>query len=351
MVNPRPVAKLFLLTMVASLSAVTVRGQAANIPTFTNYVRLSPDTKAGLGNTATVFNGTIYLAMKGMGNNNFYLSTSTNGSSVTTSSRSDGEFGLMNFAPSLTVYNNMLYAAFVDGYGDVYLTTSTGGTAASFSTPTRIYGPGSYGNSLSPDGPPTLVLYNGYLYVFFELVDQTNGNQIQSLYFDGTSWHAAGSCAYRPSSVATGATDHSAVGAAVLNNKLIVGTQVGSSSTSNVLMVCNATSVNDPGNFITYSSINPEGGISATVYGSALYFAFKSNLSANYLQITGTQDGTTFNMPGVIFDGYQTQYVERINGQTGYEIAPALVVFNSRLWVYMTANDSTHYLYEIQSNY
>jgi hypothetical protein len=287
--------------------------------------------------------------MKGMGNNDFYLSTSTNGSNVSTTSRSDGEFGLVNYAPSIAVYNSLLYVAFTDGYGDIELTTSSGGSASSFSSPVRIYQPGQFGNTLMPDGPPTLVVFNGYLYVFFELVDQTNGNQIQSMYFDGTSWHAPGACAYTPSSVATGATDHSGVGAAVFNNKLYLGTQIGSTSSSNTLMVCSASGVYDPGNFTTYNSINPEGGISATVFNGGLFFGFKNNTSGNYLELTGTDDGTTFTTPGVIFDGIETTYKIQINGTAGYEIAPALLNFNNQLWVFYTANDNTHYLYQIHS--
>ncbi len=345
----RSIAKACLYLALAGNLNVAARAQSAPIPNFNNYVRLSPDTKAGLGASATLFNGAVYLAMKGMGNNNFYLSTTTNGSGVTTTSRSDGEFALLNFAPSITVYNNSLYMAFTDGYGHVYLTNSGGGAASSFSTPQLIYEPGQYGNYLMPNSPPTLVVFNGYLYVFFELVDQANGNQIQSLYYDGSSWHASGSCAYVPRSVASGATDHSAVGAAVFNSKLVVGAQIGSSSTSNVLSVCTATGVSDPGNFITYSSINPEGGIAAGLYNGGLYFAFKSNSTANYLVLTGTKDGTTFTTPGVFFDGIETTHKIQINGTAGYEIAPALLTFNSDLWVYYTANDNTHYLYEIRS--
>jgi hypothetical protein len=328
----------------AMLLTLSLSGTAA-LAQFSNYTRLSPDTKAGLGASVAVLSGTAYLAMKGDGNNNFYISTTTDGVDVTSTSRSDGEFGLLNYAPSIAVYNGELYVVFVDGYSDVYLTTSRGGGASSFSTPTRIYEPGSFGNSLYPDGPPTLVAFGGNLYAFFELVNETSGDQIQSIYFNGTEWQGSGTCAYTPSSLATGATDHAAVGAAVFNSTLYVGTQIGSSSTANTLTVCSSASPSSSGTFTNYSSINPEGGISATVFLGDLYFGFKSNSSQNYLELAQSSDGTNFTW--TIFDGVETSYKIQINGTSGYEIAPALTVFNSDLYVFYTANDNTHYLYQI----
>jgi hypothetical protein len=331
------------MVVIAGFCSLMAYGQSQ----FTNYTRLSPNTKAGLGASAVNFNGTVYLAMKGMGNDNFYLSSTTDGIHVATTSRSDGEFGLLNFAPSLAVYKNTLYAAFVDGYAHVYITKSSGGDASSFSTPSRIYQPGTFGNTLWPDGSPTLAVVGNYLYLFFVLVDETDGNQIQSMYFDGTSWHGPGPCAYTPASVSTGATDHAAVGVAAFNNKLYVGMQIGSSTTANTLTVCSSTGISNKGTFKNYPSIHPEGGISAATWDNDLFFGFKGNTGSNYLNLLLSGDGVNFS--SIVFDGNQTNYPIRINGTTGYEIAPSLVPFDSQLWIFYTSNDNTHYLYEVSS--
>ena len=325
---------LVMCLMLSVISAATYTyGQAAPVLSFTSYTRLSPNTKTGLGASTAYLNGTIYLAMKGDGNDYLWLSKSTNGTNVTST-----EYGtVINYAPSIAVFNNKLYVAYTTQSGSIYEISTTDGSI--FTAPVLVYSP----SSLAATSGPTLVVYNGSLYAYWE-EDYTNvvpQNQIEGavMSVDGTFWSATGLCFYSGSTSTNSPTSHSAVGAAVFNSQLFLGIQLGNSTTANTLLVCRS------GGFTSYSLIHPEGGISAAVYNGSLYFAYKGNTSANYLELTGTSDGSTFTTPGT----QVTSPPIRINGTSGYEIAPSLLNYNSKLWVFYTANDNTHYLYQTHS--
>ena len=345
-------------------TGVTPGVSSGSILTLSSYTRVSPTEKAGLGTGAAIFNGTLYLAWKGMGNDYFNISHSTDATGKTISSPitlTNGEFGIMNSAPSLAVYNGVLYAAFTDGYGKVQLTSSTDGST--FSTPSQVlfYGPGT-GSSNSGayagwvDSAPTLVVFDGNLYVFFQVADNDDGHYVISANVsNGGGSYNPGPCSYTPSSTQTQAIDHSSVGAAVLQNTLVVGMQVANPNGANSLMVCNAYSASYPGFFTNITSISPGSGISAASYvdvnsNASLYFAFKDNTSSNYLSIAGTTDGVSFSPFSYSnTDSRFTKGVLQINGQSPWEIAPTIVNYNNGYLVFYTANDNTHYIYSAYS--
>jgi hypothetical protein len=318
----------------------------------TSPTRISPNTKAGQGVSAALFNNTIYLAMKGMGNDNLWISKSTDGVHVTTAQYTNIT---LKYAPAMIVFNNLLYIAYVDGRtassGAVQLLSTVDGST--LSSVGSIFVPSGIGSDVAASSSPTLVEYNGTLHAYWETdFTGTDTNYPYSTYksnyirvatmnsYDPATWNVdTGECSTSPSNRAMAPTSRSAVGAAVFNDKLYVAYQRGTSTSANTLVICNGGS-----SYTEYSSINPEGGITAIVHNNSLYFAFKGNTDSNYFELTGTTDGINFTSPG-------TQYTAiRINGASGDQIAPALLNFNNELYTFNTANDNTHYLYVDNSN-
>jgi len=344
------VSKRLIFIFVLSLFTATAQAQTAPDLTFTSTTRISPDTKAGLGASAVVYNGEIYLAMQGMGTYYLTISKSTDGVHVTTTVYPNI---VIEYAPSLVVFNNTLYIAYVDhrtaSHGAVELLSTTDGST--LNSAGTIYMPSGTGADVAASGPPTLVEYNDTLYAYWETdftyTDPSFPNGSPSSYIrvakmysnDPSTWNVdVGECSTSPLNQTKAPTSHSAVGAAVFNNTLYVAYQRGTSTSANALLVCSGGY-----NYTEHTNINPEGGIAAVVFNGSLYFAFRGNTSKNIINFTGTQDGLNFTTPSVPSGN-------GINGTSGYEIAPALLPFNNELYVFTTANDNTHYLYSFHSN-
>jgi hypothetical protein len=342
-------SKRSILIFALALFTAIAQAQTAPVLSLSSYTRISPNTKAGLGASAVLYNGEIYLAMKGMGNEYLKISKTTDGVHVTTTEYTNIT---IKYAPSMVVFNNTLYIAYVDdrtaSSGAVELLSTTDGST--LNSAGTIYMPSGTGADVAASGPPTLVEYGGTLYAYWET--DTTGYDINYPYssykssyirvakmsYDPSTWNVdVGPCGSQPAGALP--TSHAALGAAVFNDKLYVAYQHSTSSGTNTLMVCAGGTT-----YTQYSGINPDGGIAATVFDGSLYFAYKSNTSGNYLELTGTTDGFNFTEPG-------TQYSAiRINGDSSYQIAPALLNFNNELYTFYTANDNTHYLYMVHSN-
>ncbi len=337
---------LFAFVTSSALLSSGIQAETAPVLDLTSgaYVTSSPQTLTGMGQSATIaFGGGIYVAFQSHSGNYLWVELSSDGQHYTNPGTAFKSI-LMSYAPSILEFNNLLYVAYTTPSGGIDVIDS--GDGVSFSAPVSVYAPTGIGTDVPVTSPPTLAVFNGALYVFWEsnytiTSDGVNynDNMIQSSVTpDGVNWTEGNGdgalCNYgwnnnigelRPMS-------NSAVGAAVFNGNLYVAAQLGSGADgSNELAVCStATGYN------YYPSIMPGSGISATVYNGSLYLAFKYNHSGNELELTGTEDGTNFTTPVTSYGN------DIINGNN--EIAPSIIPFNGELYVYFTKSDSAHEL-------
>ena len=309
--------------------------QAAPELNLTNPVNIGPDpqTATGMGMSSAVFNSTIYVAFKANNGPTIWIESSPDGVNYTDPGNHYTDFQT-NFAPSLATFNGKLFLAYTTTSGGIDVASSTDGITFSL---TGTYVPSGNGLVQNVTSPPTLVVFDGQLYLFWEDDDQAgslNQNSIQSaVSSDGSGSFIFGggygsNCDhFQGPSDAPHALSGAAVGAAVFNDVLYVATLLGSGSAdSNELSVCAV-----PGPTNLYPLINPGSGISATVYNGSLYLAFKYNHSDNMLELTGTEDGINFNQPVVSYGNI------RIFGSN--QVAPSITVFNDELFVFSAAND------------
>lgn len=86
--------------------------------------------------------------------------------------------------------------------------------------------------------------------------------------------------------------------------------------------------------YSTISGYSAGSGISATVYGNYLTFAFKDNTGSNHLYVVGTADGT--NYTGQLYNFSQ-------DGNN--EISLSVAVLNNNYHMVITGNSSIHRLW------
>jgi len=326
--------KALILLLSAQLLVQSGHAQAAAALSFTSTVPAasSPLIRSTMGTSAAVFNGQIYLAFQSKGGNYLWISTSSDGTTYTDPGTSYKSIQ-MAYAPSIATYNDALYVAYTTSTGSVDVITSTDGV--NFSTPVAIYTPGT-DVEVPATGPPSLVVYAGELFAFWE-ADYPDSNQIKvASTSNGQTWYESVGygCQYtaqtNPGVTAAHPISGAAIGTAVLNDNLYVASEIGNKSIngSNELLVCSTAH-----GWNYYPYIYPGSGISAAVHNGSLYLAFKYN-EGHTLEMTGSEDGYTFTTPVTSYSGIQ------INGSS--EIAPSLVDFNNVLYVYSISNDSEH---------
>lgn len=321
--------------------AMSVHAQSAPSLNLTSPVNIgsNPQTSTGMGMSSAVFNGTLYVAFKANNGPSLWIETSTDGVTFTDPGAHYTNIQ-SNYAPSLIVFGAKLYLAYTTTSGGISIVSSSDGV--NFSSATSVFVPSGVGNSVSVTSPPTLVVYNGILYAYWES-DYTdpgtgaNANIVGGIgSADGTDFYlSAPFCTisssqnigtYRPRSQArVGAATFAPSGNA--GEELVVAIQAAdpSDASTNELLVC------QDGSFNTYSDIKPGSGIAAAVFNGSLYLAFKYNHSDNELELTGTEDGNTFTDPVVSYNGI------RIFGSN--EVAPSMTVFNNVLYVFNAANN------------
>lgn len=246
----------------------------------------------------------------------------------------------------MAVYNGMLYLATTTTDGSINVWNSFDGV--NFVAEGDPWIPSGVGANVAATSAPSLVVFNGNLYAFWESDFTSNGinsNQIrEAVMLPNGFWQADGGgaagCEVSGNGYYNGIrpVSGSALGVTVFNNDLYVASQwaIGQGNgNDNQLGVCSLQH-----GLTLFPSLNPAGGVTAATYENSLYIGYKSNDSNNYLEITGTQDGVNFTTPA-------TQYPSvRINGDSTFQIAPSLLNYDGHLYVFETANDNTHYIYQ-----
>jgi hypothetical protein len=345
----RSVISLSAILASAALFSFSSNAQVAPALDFTSPVEIgtSPQISTGMGTAATVFNGTIYLAFQSHAGGYLWISTSTDGRNFTDPGTAYKSI-LMSYAPSIAVFNNKLYIAYTTPSGGINVISSSDGV--NFSAPVSAYTPSGIGVEVAATSPPTLVVFDGDLNVFWEInYPSTNTGEanddnftMSAETYNGTDWiqgngYGCNINANQDPSILRPRSG-SAVGAAVLNDTLYIATQLGDPQVdgSNELLVCSTANGST-----YYPAIYPGSGISAAVFNGSLYLAFKYNHSNNMLELTGTDDGENFTTPVTSYGSI------RINGNN--EIAPSIIAFNGALYAYYTANNSDHYMYMVHS--
>jgi hypothetical protein len=308
----------------------------------------SPQMSTGMGMSSAVFNNEIYVAFQSNGGNYLWISKSSDGVNYTDPGTAYKNI-LMKYAPSIATFNDKLYIAYTTPSGGINVISSSDGI--NFSTPVSPYVPSGIGTEVAATSPPTLVVFNGDLYVFWEInyVNTNSGEAVNDNFtmsaetYNGTDWiqgngYGCNINANQDPSILRPMRG-SAVGAAVFNDSLYIATQLGNPEIngSNELLVCSTSS-----GLTYYPAINPGSGISATVFDGSLYLAFKHNQGDNNLEITGTSDGQNFTTP---VTSYSATRIYGLN-----EIAPSIVSFNGEMYVFTTSNNGARNLQMDRSN-
>ncbi|MBD2651905.1 FG-GAP repeat protein, partial [Synechocystis sp. FACHB-383] len=231
-----------------------------------------PDQSTDLMPSLVSYQGTLYMAVKGSGNDpNIYITTSTDGGK-TWSDAIVAIANATNFSPSLAVYNDVLYLAYtgLDPQLNVLYSTDEG----------QSWSP-QYAIGQASNNAPTLVVYQDKLFTFFTANNQTDS--ILYIYSDNPQ-------------------------------------------------ASNSWSSDFPVTFSGGNQISPNA-VSATVFDGALYLAYQTGTQSspgNTLDITST-DGTDLSnlswalssipnivsnqSPGLTTDG-KTLYLTHTTGYT-----------------------------------
>nr|WP_322742638.1 Calx-beta domain-containing protein [Synechocystis salina] len=231
-----------------------------------------PDQSTDLMPSLVSYQGTLYMAVKGSGNDpNIYITTSTDGGK-TWSDAIVAIAGATNFSPSLAVYNDVLYLAYTGLDPQLNILYSTDGG--------QSWSP-QYAIGQASNNAPTLVVYQDKLFTFFTADNQTDS--ILYIYSDNPQ-------------------------------------------------ASNSWSSDFPVTFSGGNQISPNA-VSATVFDGALYLAYQTGTQSspgNTLDITST-DGTDLSnlswalssipnivsnqSPGLTTDG-KTLYLTHTTGYT-----------------------------------
>jgi hypothetical protein len=265
----------------------------------------------------TTFNGKLYVAYVNDGSGGLYITSSSDSINwsggtftkqyIATLSEEDDPIKLL---PTLAVYNNTLYMAYIAGDGSYTLMIASSSDGINWSTGTPV-------SNIKSSDTPSLAVFDNKLYVAF-VANKSNSLFIDS--YDGTNWSSATPIS-NPS-----VTQYSseAPSLAAFNNKLYVAF-VSSNKNSNVLIASyDGTSWSNDTSTGQVSQAAPI----LTVFQNELTIAFADNGLNEHLLYTSSSDGT--NWPDSTW----------IAGQYTHK-APALAVLNGKLYIAFIANNKS----------
>ena len=241
------------------------------------------------------------------------------------------EFATLNqaYSPAIVFYNGYLWAAWVsDGGGGLisgalYVAATNSPSSGYWSISPHLVT--QTGSPFYPTNSPTMAVYNGQLWI--TAIDSSQ-SIVSFATTNGGSFTVSGGC--------TGLNDPSGyvpqpsaqVGTVAWNGLMYYGYQ----TTQQTVRVCSTN-----GSFPASWSYSSEGGyttgsgVSATVFGSYLTFAFKDNTGSNHVIVEGTANGT-------YYDG--EVYLFSMNGNN--EITPGTAVYNNDYYMVLTGNSGDH---------
>ncbi len=286
----------------------------------------------GTSPSLTVFNGAIYLAFKGnYSDNSLWLTYSTASGVFSNPGKNFKNLVMLaGTAPAITTWNGKLWLAFTGSDSYVYLASSSDGIT--FSTSIQAV-PCLGCQAQVSNSQPSLAVYNNQLWIAW-----TNSNGVQFTTWTGSSWvynQGCGSNSPLPLNATT-------VGLASYGSNLYFA--YGANKASNYeLVVChtNGLAVGNPAGYAitnTYPSLQVGGGISISTEPSFsyMYLAYKDISTSDYIQVTGTSDGSNFT--STTYSGI------RENGDSS--TAAGTTIFNNSTYYFAyVENSSSHHLW------
>jgi hypothetical protein len=237
-----------------------------------------------------VFNGYLYMVYNSNDSTDLYIQRSADGYNWEGLTNLGSNFETDDQA-SLAVFDNVLYLAFTTTNNEVILAPASldSGTEVGVSFSTILQVDGQTANS-----GPTLVTYDGALYIFFEAQDITNAPiryNSSSNPANSSSWNGTGQ-------TIPGQYTDDRVGATVVGDSLLVSFL---SNDNDSFYTSTLTNGSWTTNKVSGQSTT-KGPSLATVNDTAYLFFLSSNNNQELLYITSTDQGATWssqtNIPG-----------------------------------------------------
>ncbi len=293
---------------------------------------------------------TLYMAVKGEGNDpNIYITTSADGGK-TWSPAQVAIAGATNFAPSLAIYNDVLYLAYT-GLGrnqEINLLWSTDG-GQSWSPQYQI-GSGN-GLVLSAYNGPTLVVYEEQLFVIHtNRIDSSSG--ISYVYSNNPQSNGTWSSLVE----IPGLTSASAVSTTVSNDALYIAYQTGTAeSPGNGIDIAKGELVQGEGFNLSWtnssvSGVNTNQTPGLTSFGSTLYLTSTTtvpNVNLPSYMSTST-DGTNWTTVEIKGGGSTYPVTPNLPAPSNF-FAPSPVVVNDEVYLVSSLENSGYNVLNFQS--
>jgi hypothetical protein len=273
-------------------------------------------------------------------NDRLYVGWSSDGSSWSDANYSSSYTINTAFSPAIAFFDGYLWIAFVsDGGGGLtsgalYLGYTNSPSSGFSATPVEVL------NDLSepfyPSSSPTLAAFNGSTpKLWIAAVDSYSSIDTASIEAPGDSiTFGVSACAGSANDPDSYEPATAQVGMAYFGSLMYYGYQ----TTDNTVRVCST----DGGSTATYSNeagYYTSSGVSATVFGDYLTFAFKDDTGSNHVYVEGTSDGSSWS---------GSSYTFSMNGNN--QITPAIAPFGSDLYMIFTANSSNHHMWYTHAN-
>lgn len=283
-----------------------------------------------------VFNNEMYIAYgSNDGNNDLRIIGSTDGVNWTTPPSWTAPQLEAGTSPAIVNWNGALWVAFVAaGSGGLqsdtlYIANSTN-PLQGFSTPVM---PTVHGAQTIANSSPSLTVFNNELWITWQFtLGDNQGSAVNTFSTsNGTTFAAENGCV-----VQTQDTEPAAGEPIAITSQ---GSEVwyGWSTVSGTLEVCSwAGGTATPAFFSVNELLS--GGVSAISNGEAVFFAY-SDFNTNFLKITATETGATFNT-----ETYTSTLVN-----SAASVAPSAAIFKGIYYLAYTQDNSGHHMF-LESN-
>jgi hypothetical protein len=283
----------FILALLALGPPVGVVAQTVTFPPATPYANF----QMGRGSAVTVFNNRLYVAFRANdASNDLLITSSSDGVNFTAATTYPNI--QMGSAPALAVFNSKLYVAFRsnDSRNILFISSSSDGVTFPAATP--------YAN-IAMGGAPSLAVFNSQLVVGFRANDPSN-TLFMTASSDGVSFPAG-----TPSSAVTMGSDPSL---AVLGTQLYVAFRANDSS-NQLFVTSSSTGTSFPG-ATGYPGMVMGDGPALTSFNNTLYVAFQAGDSSNRLSVAAAS--ATSGSGGSCWAAWSSTAVYTAGGQVSY---------------------------------
>ena len=302
-----------------------------------NIGGITPQIEIGSQPAMAVFKHMLYVAYRANDpSNNAFIASSPDGVNFTYQPLPGQTMG-GNSAPALVVSNNTLY--YIYGAND----TDNEMLVAATTDGVNWQGPAAYLNTRMGAAGPAAAAFGNGVSVAFQSNDSRN-----VLFVTNKATEASGYTG--PNDPGGSGPQDNFASPALEQQNIVMGTKPGLTSFNNSVYV--AFQANDPSdqlfvasspsgltfpNATPYSNLVPGSAPALAVLNGKLFIAFQANDASNQLFVTSSSTGTNF--PNA------TPYGNIILGS-----APAMTVFQNKLWIAFQANDASNHLFLTSSS-